>query len=106
VLHVETHDTWFGLNASSSAEVATLRVNIGMHNDDGSNGLNAGAMATLVGVEGTVEHAGWSATVGISVSAGAAFSMGEGPDVNGDGVPQRCFKGSFMVGTLGVCTDF
>jgi hypothetical protein len=94
-----------GLHLSTTLEAATARVNLGTHNDDGSKGVNAGAMATAVGTEVTAEYSGWSLTAGISASVGAAFSTGEGRDIDGDGKPERCFKGSFLIATLGVCTE-
>jgi hypothetical protein len=94
-----------GLRLSGNVETGTARVNAGTHNDDGSHGFNLGAAATAVGVEGTVEYSGWSLTLGESLSVGGGFSSGEGRDIDGDGAPERCFKGSLGPYTIGFCTE-
>ncbi|HWZ87950.1 MAG TPA: hypothetical protein VNW92_03845 [Polyangiaceae bacterium] len=104
VAHAAGQTSVLGLNVSGSADAATLRINLGERNDDGSTGANVAALATLGGAELTVEHSGWSGTFGLSASLGAAVSSGT-RDVDGDGVPERCFKASIGPATLGVCTE-
>jgi len=94
-----------GLHLSGNVEVGTARVTAGTHNDDGSHGFNLGATANAIGVEGTVEYSGWSLTLGESLSAGGGFSSGEARDIDGDGAPERCFKGSLGPYTVGFCTE-
>jgi hypothetical protein len=94
-----------GVHLTGSLEAGTARLNAGTHNDDGSHGFNAGAAATAVGVEATVEYSGWSLTLGESLSVGGGFSSGEARDIDGDGSPERCFKGSLGPYTIGVCTE-
>jgi hypothetical protein len=78
---------------------------LGSQNGDGSQGENVGAMATGIGVDGTVEYSGWSLTVGLSASLGASVSSGEGRDLDGDGKAERCFSVSFGPLTLGECDE-
>lgn len=94
-----------GWHWSGTVEMASARVHAGIHNDDGTEGANLGAGATLVGGEVTLAHGPWSLTAGAAISYGAAFSSGES-DVDGDGALERCFKGSVGVATLGFCTEF
>jgi len=72
---------------------------------DGSHGCNAGAAATAIGLEATVEYSGWSFTFGEALSMGGGFSSGEARDIDGDGSPERCFKGSLGPYTVGFCTE-
>lgn len=105
VLHADRRGEQAGFHLSSSVDVSTLRANLGGDNDDGTTGFNLGVMATVGGTEATIERSGWSATFGVSASAGVFISSGEGRDIDGDGVPERCFKGSIGPLTLGVCTE-
>jgi hypothetical protein len=104
VVHTAGQTSALGLNLSGGVDVATLRINLGERNDDGSKGANVGAMATLGGGELTVEHSGWSGTFGLSVSAGIAVSSGT-RDVDGDGVPEHCLKVSAGIFTVGGCAE-
>ncbi len=106
VEHLAEQSESFGFHVSGSLDVATVRANLGSENDDGSEGVNVGAMATAVGAEVTLEQNGTSVTMGASASLGIAFSSGAGRDVDGDGIPERCFKGSLGPLTLGVCTEW
>ncbi|MFC1705882.1 hypothetical protein ACFL59_03555 [Planctomycetota bacterium] len=85
-------------------DVFSGRANIGIHNADGSTGANAGAMATAVGVEGTVGHSGNSVTGGLSLSAGAEGSVGI-RDQDGDGSKEVCARVSLMFFTVGGCVE-
>jgi hypothetical protein len=93
------------LDVNLSAEVLTARLNGGIYNDDDSYGANLGASLTSAGVEATAAYSGWSGTVGLSASIGAAVSSGD-RNIDGDETPERCFKGSVGPLTLGVCTEF
>jgi hypothetical protein len=106
VLRAGTHTIDLdGVHLTANVEAATARLNVGTHNDDGSHAFNAGASATAVGVETTVEYSGWSFTFGEALSVGGGFSSGEARDIDGDGSPERCFKGSLGPLTLGICTE-
>jgi len=94
-----------GVHLTANLEAGTARVNLGTHNDDGSHGFNLGAAATSIGAEATVEYSGWSFTFGEAISAGGGFSSGGARDIDGDGKPERCFKGSLGPMTLGFCTE-
>lgn len=93
-----------GWTFSASAEAMTVRANAGIHNDDGSHGANLGAIATGAGIEATIGYSGWSVTAGVSLSAGGAASSGE-RNIDGDDVPERCFKVSYGPTTLGFCSE-
>lgn len=90
--------------ASIGADMMTVRAGIGRHNSDRSIGANAGALATAVGVEGTVGHSGYSATGGLSVSVGAEGSIGV-RDQDGDGKAELCGRASLLFFTLGACVE-
>jgi hypothetical protein len=99
------HGTADGVRLSGSLDIVTAGLHAGALNDDGSRGANLGASATVVGGEITAEYKGYSFTFGESLSLGASVSVGDGRDVDGDGVPERCFKGSLGPLTLGVCDE-
>lgn len=93
---------------SARLDVMTAQAGSGIRNPDGSTGFNVGATATAVGVEGTLESGGWSATAGISISKGFAASIGT-RDQDRDGAGELCVRVSGGVGlvgaTLGVCAE-
>jgi hypothetical protein len=106
VLRAGTHTINLdGVHLTATVETGTARFNAGTHNDDGSHGFNLGLAATSIGAEATVEYSGWSFTFGEALSAGGGFSSGGGRDIDGDGHPERCFKGSLGPLTLGFCTE-
>ncbi len=88
---------------SGSVEIMTARVNAGIHNDDGSTGLNAGAGATLIGSDVTVGGA-TSLTFGLAASYGGGLSVG-GRDSDGDGRPELCARVSYAAVTVGLCLE-
>jgi hypothetical protein len=94
----------FLFDAAVSADLLTLRLNLGIQNDDGSVGANIGGTAELVGVEVTASRSGWSATFGLSASAGAAASVGF-RDADGDGREELCGKISIPAVTVGLCAE-
>jgi len=99
------HGTLDGVHLSGTLDILTAGLHLGSLNDDGSRGENVGAAATLVGVEATAEYHGYSFTFGESLSVGAGVSSGEDRDIDGDGVRERCFKGSLGPLTLGFCDE-
>jgi hypothetical protein len=88
---------------TGSVETFTLRGNVGIHNDDGSVGLNIGASATAVGFEGTAGHAN-SVTYGVGAGIGAGASIGA-RDVDHDGKTELCARLSFGPVTVGACVE-
>lgn len=92
-----------GKNGNLTGEVFTARANGGAHNDDGSIGFNAGAIATIVGAEGTLGTRD-SLTLGASVGLGAAVSVGL-RDLDDNGVPEMCVKVSVGLLTAGICWE-
>jgi hypothetical protein len=94
-----------GLKVKIGAEAFHANVHLGSQNDDGSQGENIGAMATLAGVDVTAEYGGWSLTADLSSSVGASVSSGEGRDSDNDGKAERCFSVSFGPVTLGECDE-
>jgi len=93
-----------GGRSSVTTEFLTARAHGGAHNDDGSTGINAGALATGAGIEGTLSSAAESVTAGLSVSVGLAGSIGL-RDADHDNLPELCVKGSVGFVTLGVCVE-
>ncbi len=94
-----------GLHLKIAMEEFHANVHLGSQNADGSQGENIGAMVTLVGAEVTAEYSGWSLTAGLSSSAGASVSSGEGRDRDSDGKAERCFSVSYGPVTLGECDE-
>jgi len=88
---------------SGSVEAFTARANVGIHNDDGSTGLNVGAGATAIGFEGTVGGAS-SVTYGVAASVGAAGSLGI-RDQDRDGKTELCARFSLGPVTVGACLE-
>jgi hypothetical protein len=88
---------------AGSVETISARFNVGIHNDDGSTGLNLGASATAIGFEGTVGHAN-SLTYGVAASAGAAGSVGI-RDIDHDGKTELCARVSLGPVTAGICVE-
>lgn len=86
---------------SAGMDIFTARANAGIHNVDGSVGLNAGLMATAISVEGTANWRGNSVTGGLSISAGAEGHVGI-RDSDGDGKKELSVRVSLMFFTLGV----
>jgi hypothetical protein len=102
---LESHRTLGPAHLTGGIDVLNANAHLGSQNSDGSQGENVGAMATGIGVDGTVEYSGWSLTVGLSASLGASVSSGEGRDLDGDGKAERCFSVSFGPVTLGECDE-
>jgi hypothetical protein len=89
---------------SIGMDVFTARAMVGIHNPDGSVGLNAGAMATAIGVEGTANYSGNSITGGLSLSAGAEGHIGI-RDSDGDGSSELSVRVSVMFFTIGFAIE-
>ena len=53
-----------GVHGSLAVDTLTARAHAGFRNDDGSLGMNVGAVATAVGVEGTLAGDDWSVAAG------------------------------------------
>ncbi len=96
--------TWAGGHATTSADTFSAKVNYGIHNPDGSVGLNFGASASVVGVETTFSHSGWSLTVGASEGIGPDMSVGV-RDQDRDGRGELCGRISIRALTLGACLE-
>lgn len=88
---------------AGSVETFALRAQVGIHNDDGSTGLNIGASATLIGFEGSIGSAS-SVTYGVGAGAGAAASVGT-RDADHDGSTELCARLSFGPVTVGACLE-
>jgi hypothetical protein len=91
-----------GQNGSISTEAFTARSGVGLRNDDGSVGLNAGATATAISVEGTLGAGPDSVTLGVGIGLGAAGSVGV-RDIDNDGTLELCGKLSVGLITVGLC---
>jgi len=102
---IERQLTLSSVHLTGAVDVLNANAHLGSQNDDGSQGENIGAGATLVGAEVTADYKGWSLTLGVASSLGASVSSGGGRDLDGDGKPERCFKASYEFLTLGVCDE-
>jgi hypothetical protein len=93
-----------GGQGSGSVEVGTLRAHVGVHNDDGSTGLNAGVSASLIGVEDSYQNGdGLSSSLSAGFSAGVQLGL---RDQDGDEDPEVCARIKFGPGTLQGCVEF
>lgn len=94
-----------GSRGEIGVETLTARASGGIHNDDGSTGINLGDTATLLGAEGTLNLGhGNSVTLGVSCSLGSMRSVGI-RDQDGDGRKELCVKGSHALLTRGFCIE-
>jgi hypothetical protein len=90
---------------SLGVELLTGRAAVGIHNDDGSTGVNTSALATVFGFERTFDLGGVDTfTFGLSVSTGGAFSAGF-RDADNDGDREFCFRASVGPVTIGACEE-
>lgn len=85
-------------------EAFTAKAHLGMQNPDGSVGLNAGIGVTAVGIEGTGTLGPLSATIGASISANLAGSVGI-RDGDHDGKAEICARAELTVMTFGLCIE-
>ena len=86
---------------SATMDIFTAQANAGFYNKDGSTGLNGGAMAVAVGVEGTASTGATGVTGGLSISAGVEGSVGV-RDQDGDGYGEACLRVGLMFFTVGI----
>lgn len=93
-----------GSKGSISFEGGTANAHIGIHNPDGSTGLNTGAGSVMVGGELTVGANANSVTVGTGVGVGAEMSVGL-RDKDGNGKPEACFRIGVKFATVGACVE-
>jgi hypothetical protein len=78
-------------DASVTAELGTVQLGAGIHNEDGSTGFNMVAGAAIASVEGTVSSGASSLTLGASLGLGVGVSGGV-RDADGDGAKELCAK--------------
>ena len=100
---IERHTTSGGMHLSGAITLPSASVHLGSQNEDGTHGANIGGGLNFFGLEGTAEYKGNSLTLGVSDSNSFSISSGDGRDIDGDGVPERCFKMSLGPFTLGEC---
>jgi hypothetical protein len=90
---------------TASLENFTFKATAGRTNADGSKGINAGASATVIGVEGTTTFLGASSvTGGLSVGVGAEVAVGT-RDFDKDSSPELCARVSLLFFTAGLCVE-
>ncbi len=102
---LEAHATLSGVHVTGAVDLFDVDAHLGSQNADGSKGENMGVGVTFYGAEVTAEYKGWSLTAGIASSLGGYVSSGEGRDIDGDGIPERCFALSIGPFTLGECDE-
>jgi hypothetical protein len=93
-----------GAKGAIAGEGGTANAHIGIHNPDGSTGLNTGAGAVMVGGELTLGANANSLTVGTGVGVGAEMSVGL-RDKDGNGQPEVCFRLGVKFATVGACVE-
>lgn len=94
-----------GRNTSATVDALSARAQVGIHNDDGSVGFNAGALAVGAGAEATyTTDSGYSLTFGAAASVGAAVSIGI-RDIDNDAYLEWCLKIGGTVFTVGLCVE-
>lgn len=87
-----------------SGEAGTANAHVGIHNPDGSTGVNSGVGAVIVAAEGTFGDQANSLTVGIGVGVGAEASVGL-RDKDGNGQPELCVRIGVKFATVGACVE-
>lgn len=93
------------LQVTAKGDLLNASAHAGVSNEDGSHGANVGAGANLVNGEVTLDYQGWSFSLGLGLSLGGSIATGDGRDLDGDGVPERCFKMTLGPLTLGECDE-
>lgn len=89
---------------SASMDIFTAQAHAGIYNKDGSTGINVGATAVAVGVEGTASTGASGVTGGVSIGVGAEYSAGI-RDADGDGYGEIGLRGTLELGvgvTIGI----
>ncbi|HYP87542.1 MAG TPA: hypothetical protein VEQ59_05305 [Polyangiaceae bacterium] len=86
-----------------SAEAFTAHANLGVHNDDGSTGVNLGYGVNAISFEATVGHE-TSVTAGLSASVGQGASLGL-RDLDHDAKTELCARVSTGPITVGLCVE-
>lgn len=102
---IQGHATLAGVQLTAGVDVLNANAHLGSLNGDGSRGENVGVAANLVGGELSIDYKGWSLTLGVAASLGGSISSGEGRDLDGDGLQERCFAMSLGPFTLGECDE-
>lgn len=102
---VQAHDTLGAARLTASVDILNANAHLGSLNGDGSRGENIGAAANLLGGEIDIAYKGWSLTLGVAASLGGSISSGDGRDLDGDGVQERCFAMSLGPFTIGECDE-
>ncbi len=93
-----------GKRGSIGGEVGAANVHVGVHNPDGSTGVNGGAGAVWAAGEATISGEANSVTVGAGFGIGGELSVGL-RDKNGNGDPEVCFRASLKFATVGACLE-
>jgi hypothetical protein len=101
----ERHDAFGELHVTTNIDLYNASAHLGSLNEDGSHGENIGAGVNRLNGELTLDYKGWSLSVGVGSSVGGSISSGEGRDLDGDGIPERCFKMTLGPYTLGECDE-
>jgi hypothetical protein len=102
---IQAHATLGSVQLTGGLDILNVNAHLGSLNDDGSRGENIGVGANLLGGELNIDYHGWSLTVGVAASLGVSISSGDGRDIDGDGVRERCFAMSLGPFTLGECDE-
>jgi len=93
------------LHVTARGDLLNAGAHVGSLNEDGSHGANVGAGVNLLNGEVDLDYKGYSFALGLGASLGGSISSGEGRDLDGDGIPERCFKMTLGPLTLGECDE-
>ncbi len=93
-----------GAHGAISSDLGSANAHAGIHNADGSTGLNAGAGAVAIAGEATLAGKANSITVGAGYGIGAEGSIGV-RDKDRNGQPEVCFRVGLKFATLGACVE-
>ena len=102
---IQAQTTLGSVQLTAGLDILNVNAHLGSLNADGSRGENIGAGLNLLGGELNLDYQGFSLTVGVAASLGVSISSGEGRDIDGDGVRERCFAMSLGPFTLGECDE-
>jgi hypothetical protein len=93
-----------GAHGAIGSDLGSASAHAGIHNADGSTGLNAGAGAVAIAGEATLSGKANSITIGAGYGVGGEASIGV-RDKDGNGEPEVCFRVGLKFATVGACVE-
>ncbi len=93
-----------GEQEAVNLRMVEIEAHYGIHNPDGSTGINAGATASSLAVEVSYENAGNSVVAGLAAGPGLAGSLGT-RDADADRNTEYCASVAVGPITVGLCLE-